>query len=151
MTDDPNETVADAVGKALRSPEQVNFERVMPDPTHPLALLKGAAAAWVATTPGIRVHDKFTLSMRATRFEDGTVGVGGVVLRPEYAIEDLRYEVGEWDDKDVLVEVLGRASSLDGAKALLEAEHRKAPGKVLVLRERMRIIDRRGTGSDGGR
>jgi hypothetical protein len=115
----------------------------MTDPTHPLARLKEAAAQWVLTAPGIRVHDKFTLTMRATRLEDGTVGVGAVVLRPEYATEDLRYEVGEWEGTR-LVEVLGRASSLDGARALLEAEHRKAPGKPLILRQGARVIDKRG-------
>jgi hypothetical protein len=116
----------------------------MTDPTHPLARLKEAAAQWVLTTPGVRVHDKFTLSMGATRLEDGTVSVGGVVLRPEYATEDLRYEIGEWEGTR-LVEVLGRASSLDGARALLDAEHQKAPGRALVLRQGARIIDKRGT------
>jgi hypothetical protein len=111
---------------------------------HPLARLKEAAAQWVRTTPSVQAHDKFTLTMRATVLDDGTVGVGGIVLRPEYAMEDLRYEVGEWDARDMLVEVLGRASSLDGARALLEAEHRKAPSKTLVLREKMRVIDKRG-------
>jgi hypothetical protein len=116
----------------------------MTEPTHPLARMKEAVAQWVRTTPSVQAHDKFTLSMRATVLDDGTVGVGGVVMRPEYALEDLRYEIGEWDAKDRLVEVLGRASSLDGGRSLLEAEHRRAPGKVLVLRERMRVIDKRG-------
>jgi hypothetical protein len=118
----------------------------MTDPTHPLARLKEAAAQWVQTTPGVRVHDKFTLSMRATRLEDGTVSVGGVVLRPEYAIEDLRYEVGEWEGTR-LVEVLGRASSIDGARALLEAEHKNAPGKVLLMRQGTLVKAKAGPGT----
>jgi hypothetical protein len=103
-------------------------------PTHPLARRKEAAAQWVLTAPTVAVHDKFTLSMRATVLDDGTVSVGGVVLRPEYTIEDLRYEIGEWDGSR-LVEVLGRVSSMDGAKALLEAEHARAPGKTLLVRQ----------------
>jgi hypothetical protein len=114
------------------------------EPTHPLARMKEAVAQWVRTTPTVQAHDKFTLSMRVTLLDGGAVSVGGLVLRPEYALEDLRYEIGEWDAKDSPVEVLGRASSLDGGRALLEAEHRKAPGKILVLREKMRVIDRRG-------
>jgi hypothetical protein len=116
----------------------------MTDPTHPLARLKEAAAQWVRTTPSVQAHDKFTLTMRATVLDDGTVGVGGITLRPEYALEDLRYEIGEWDAREMLVEVLGRASSLDGARALLEAEHRKTPWKILILREKMRVIAKRG-------
>jgi hypothetical protein len=115
----------------------------MTDPTHPLARMKEAAAQWVLTVPTVAVHDKFTLSMRATVLEGGTVAVGGVVLRPEYAAEDLRYEIGEWEGTR-LVDVLGRASSLDGGRALLDAEHARAPGKALVLREGARVIAKAG-------
>jgi hypothetical protein len=118
----------------------------MTDPTHPLARLKEAAAQWVLTTPGVRVHDKFTLTLRANRLENGTVAVGGIILRPEYALEDLQYEIGQWDGSQ-LVEVLGRASSMDGAKALLEAEHRRAPSKTLLLRQGALVKAKAGPGT----
>jgi hypothetical protein len=123
----------------------------MTEPTHPLARLKDAALAWIKTTPGAMLGEVFRLSMRV----DCRGMVDDIRLRPEDTPEDLRYEIAEWSSTETtkasLVEILGRASSLDGGRALLEAEHQKAPGKILVLREKMRVIDRRGTGSDGGR
>jgi hypothetical protein len=145
-----DETCACAKKRVGDSRKDGTYSAGMTSPTHPLARLKEAAAQWVLTAPTVAVHDKFTLSMRATVLDDGTVAVGGVVLRPEYTVEDLRYEIGEWDGSR-LVEVLGRVSSMDGAKALLEAEHARAPGKVLVLRHGARVIDKRGTEPDGGR
>jgi hypothetical protein len=123
----------------------------MTSPTHPLARLKEAAIAWIRSTRVGHRSEAFRLSMLVTQ-DDQVVDIR---LRPEDAIEDLRYEIAEWSSPDVSrgqpVEVLGRASSMDGAKALLEAEHARAPGKVLVLRHGARVIDKRGTEPDGGR
>jgi len=125
----------------------------MTEPTHPLARLKEAAVQWLRSTPGGMLGEVFRLSMRVSLSEPPSVD--DVRLRPEMTPEDLRYEIAEWSAADVTrgkpVEILGRAAGLDGARALLEAEHRKAPKKVLILSEKMRVIDRRGTGTDGGR
>jgi hypothetical protein len=136
----------------------------MPALADALATFQAAAATYVRRTPFGMAEEWVKLSIRV-KILGGQVQTGDVTLavdpeNPRGApyrgpIEDLRYEIAEWSSAETtkasLVETLGRASSLDGARALLEAEHQKAPGKVLVLRERMRIIDRRGTGSDGGR
>jgi hypothetical protein len=116
----------------------------MTKPTHPLARLKEAAVAWIRSTRVGHRSEAFRLSMLITQ-DDQAVDIR---LRPEDAIEDLRYEIAEWSSPDVSkgqpVEVLGRASSIDGGRALLDAEHQKAPRKVLLLRERARVIARRG-------
>lgn len=122
-----------------------------------LAALQQAAVTYVRRTPFGVAEEWIKLTVRV-KIVGRQAQLGNVMLSvdpdtprdatPRGPIEDLRYEIGEWTtaetNKASPVEVLGRASSLDGAKALLEAEHRKAPGKVLVLREKMRIIARAG-------
>jgi hypothetical protein len=129
----------------------------MTDPTHPLARLKEAAIHWVRQAPMGYVAEVFRLSMRVSLITEAISRVDDIRLSPETAIEDLRYEIAEWSTPDVSrgqpVEVLGRASSMDGAKALLEAEYRRAPGKTLVVRQGALVKAKAGPGTepDGGR
>jgi hypothetical protein len=120
----------------------------MSDPTHPLARLKEAAVAWVRSTRVGHRSEAFRLSMLVNR-DDQVVDLR---LRPEDTLENLRYEIAEWSAPDINkgqhVEVLGRASSIDGAKALLQAEHQKTPGKVLLLSDSGRVLGKAGPWAD---
>jgi hypothetical protein len=113
----------------------------MTSPTHPHARLKEAAIGALKDSGPSRVHGRYSVSMMVVL--DDPPRVDNLHIRPEYAQEDLRYEIAEWDGTR-LVKILGRVSSIDGAMALLDAEHRKAPRKSLMLREGARVIDRRG-------
>ncbi len=53
-------------------------------------------------------------------------------------VEYLRYSVDVFDERDDLVEVLGRLADLSVAHAAFEAALAKYPGKRLLLRERAR-------------
>ena len=57
-------------------------------------------------------------------------------------VESLRYSVDVFDERDSLVEVLGRLADLSVAHAAFEAALAKYPGKRLFLRERARVIRR---------
>jgi hypothetical protein len=138
----------------------------MPALADALATFQAAAATYVRRTPFGMAEEWVKLSIRV-KILGGQVQTGDVTLAvdpdtprdatPRGPIEDLRYEVAEWTmtetNSAMPVEVLGRLASLDAAKATLMAEHIKAPGKVLVLREKMRVIAKRGPGTDpdGGR
>ncbi len=58
------------------------------------------------------------------------------------SVEYLRYSVDVFDERDSLVEVLGRLADLSVAHAAFEAALAKYPGKRLFLRERARVIRR---------
>jgi hypothetical protein len=131
-----------------------------------LFALQQAAVTYVRRTPFGAAEEWTKLTVRV-KIVGRQAQLGNVMLSvdpdtprdaaPRGPTEDLRYEVAEWTTTEtnsaMPVEVLGRLASLDAAKATLMAEHIKAPGKVLVLREKMRVIAKRGPGTDpdGGR
>jgi hypothetical protein len=68
------------------------------------------------------------------------------VLREPYTppphVEHLRYSLDVYDERDNLVEVLGRLADLAVAHAAFDAAVAKYPGKRIFLRERARVIRR---------
>jgi hypothetical protein len=59
-------------------------------------------------------------------------------------IEHLRCEISVFDARDNLVEVLGRLADLDAARAAFKAACQKYPDKELCIRDRARVVARRG-------
>ena len=57
-------------------------------------------------------------------------------------VENLRYSIDVFDERDSLVEVLGRVSELDLAKVTFRAARIKHPKKRIFVREGSRVIDR---------
>ena len=57
-------------------------------------------------------------------------------------VENLRYSIDVFDERDNLVEVLGRVSELDLAKVTFRAARIKHPKKRIFVREGSRVIDR---------
>jgi len=57
-------------------------------------------------------------------------------------VENLRYSIDVFDERDNLVEVLGRVSELDLAKVTFRAACIKHPKKRIFVREGSRVIDR---------
>jgi hypothetical protein len=61
---------------------------------------------------------------------------------PPPHVEHLRYRIDVYDERDSLVEVLGRLADLAVAHAAFEAALAKYPDKRIFLRERARVIRR---------
>jgi len=59
-------------------------------------------------------------------------------------VENLRYSIDVFDERDNLVEVLGRVSELDLAKVTFRAACIKHPKKRIFVREGARVISRSG-------
>jgi hypothetical protein len=55
-------------------------------------------------------------------------------------VESLRYSLDVFDDRDNLIEVLGRLADLAVAHAAFQAAANKYPGKRIFLRESARVI-----------
>ena len=57
-------------------------------------------------------------------------------------VENLRYSIDVFDERDNLVEVLGRVSELDLAKVTFRAACIKHPKKRIFVRDGTRVIAR---------
>jgi len=61
---------------------------------------------------------------------------------PRGVVEHLRYSIDVFDDRDNLVEVLGRLAELAIARAAYDAAVAKYPEKRICMREKARVIRR---------
>ncbi len=61
---------------------------------------------------------------------------------PPPTVEHLRYSLDVYDERDNIIECLGRLADLSVAHAAFEAALAKYPDKRLFLRERARVIRR---------
>jgi hypothetical protein len=72
-----------------------------------------------------------------------------VVFERREPVETLRYSLDVFDDRDNLIEVLGRLADLGVAQAAYEAAVRKHPDKRICLRQTCRSWPGRSTGQGG--
>jgi hypothetical protein len=63
-------------------------------------------------------------------------------MKTEYWIEDLKFSVEVFDERDDLKEVLARLHDLDAARAAYTACRMKYPAKIIYLCQGGRILQR---------